>query len=149
MQREAAGYNKPYLVQFGIFLKNVFTKFDWGVSDKLYIGHSVGAIFFEKLPATMIVNLYSIIISIPIGIAFGVFAALKKNTWVDHFLSTVTMIAISVPSFVYAFIIQYLFYYKLSILPALMNSGTDYFTWDMFKSMLPAILLLYLHNNSL
>ena len=50
LQREAAGYNKPYLVQFGIFLKNVFTKFDWGVSDKLYIGRSVGAIFFEKLP---------------------------------------------------------------------------------------------------
>ncbi|MDD6035569.1 MAG: ABC transporter permease [Lachnospiraceae bacterium] len=142
LQREAAGYNKPYLVQFGIFLKNVFTKFDWGVSDKLYIGRSVGAIFFEKLPATMIVNLYSILISIPIGIAFGVFAALKKNTWIDHFLSTVTMIAISVPSFVYAFIIQYVFYYKLSILPALMNSGTDYFSWEMFKSMLPAIMSL-------
>lgn len=29
-RREAAGYNKPYLVQFGIFLKNIFTKWDWG-----------------------------------------------------------------------------------------------------------------------
>ncbi|MDE5588546.1 MAG: ABC transporter permease, partial [Acetatifactor sp.] len=29
-RREAAGYNKPYLVQFGIFLKNIFTKGDWG-----------------------------------------------------------------------------------------------------------------------
>ena len=35
-RREALGYNKPYMVQFGIFLKNIFTKFDWGVSDKLY-----------------------------------------------------------------------------------------------------------------
>lgn len=34
-RREAQGYNKPYMVQFGIFLKNVITKWDWGVSDKL------------------------------------------------------------------------------------------------------------------
>lgn len=142
LQREAAGYNKPYLVQFGIYLKNIFTKFDWGVSDKLYIGQSVGKIFADKLPATMLVNLYSILLSIPIGIAFGVFAALKKNTWIDHFLSTVTMIAISVPSFVYAFVIQYLFYYKWGLLPALMNPGKNFFTWSMFKSMLPAVLSL-------
>lgn len=142
MQREAAGYNKPIMVQFGIFLKNIFTKFDWGVSDKLYIGRSVAAIFLEKLPATMIVNLYSIILSIPIGILLGIFAALKKNTWIDHTISTLTMVVISVPSFVYAFIIQYVFYYKLSLLPALMNSGKDYFTWSMFKSMLPPVMSL-------
>lgn len=142
MQREAAGYNKPYMTQFGIFLKNVFTKFDWGVSDKLYLGRSVSSIFVEKLPATMIVNLYSILLSIPIGVILGIFAALKKNTWIDHFISTVTMITISVPSFVYAFIIQFVFYYKLSLLPALMNAGTNYFSWDMFKSMLPAIMSL-------
>lgn len=142
MQREAAGYNKPYLTQFGIFLKNVFTEFDWGVSDKLYIGRDVAKIFIEKLPATMLVNLYSIILSIPIGIGLGIFAALKKNTWIDHFISTITMIAISVPSFVFAFIMQYVFYYKLNLLPALMNAGTDYFTWSMFKSMLPPVLSL-------
>mgnify|MGYP003315859001 FL=1 len=38
MQREAFGYNKPYLVQFGIFLKNVFGDFNWGLSDQLYPG---------------------------------------------------------------------------------------------------------------
>lgn len=102
MEREALGYNKPIPVQFGIFLKNVFTKFDWGVSDKLYIGRDVAAIFADKLPATMIVNLYSIIFSIPIGIILGIFAALKKNTWIDHTISTLTMVVISVPSFVYA-----------------------------------------------
>ena len=100
LQREAAGYNKPYLTQFAIFMKNVVTEFDWGVSDKLYIGRKVADIFAERLPATMLVNLYSILLSIPIGIAFGIVAALKKNTWVDHFISTATMVFISVPSFV-------------------------------------------------
>ena len=74
-QREAFGYNKPYLVQFGIFLKNIFTKFDWGVSDKLYFGQEVAPMFVSKLPATMIINLYSIILSIPIGIILGIPAA--------------------------------------------------------------------------
>lgn len=142
LQREAAGYNKPYLTQFSIFLKNVFTDFNWGVSDKLYIGQNVATIFVDKLPATIIINLYSILISIPIGILLGIWAALKKNTMTDHIISTVTMVTISVPSFVYAFIIQYVFYFKLGLLPALMNSGTDYFSWGMFKSMLPAVMSL-------
>ena len=47
-RREAQGYNKPYLVQFGIFLRNIFTKFDWGLSDKLYFGQNVADIFLQK-----------------------------------------------------------------------------------------------------
>ena len=141
-RREAMGYNKPLLVQFGIFLKDVLTKWDWGVSDKLYVGREVFSIFAEKMPATVIVNLYSIILSIPIGILLGIFAALKKNTWIDHAISTLTMVVISVPSFVYALLIQYIFSYKLGWLPFLMNAGTDYFSWSMFVSMLPAVMSL-------
>lgn len=141
-RREAMGYNKPYMVQFGIFLKNVITDFDWGVSDKIYYGREVVDVFMEKLPASMVVNFYSIIFSIPIGIGFGIFAALKKNTWVDYLISTLTMVVISVPSFVYAFLIQYLFCYKLDIFPFLVKSGTDWFSWDMFVSMVPAIMSL-------
>ncbi len=141
-RREAMGYNKPYLVQFGIFLRDIVTKWDWGVSDKLYLGQDVANIFASKLPATMIVNVYSILLSIPIGIALGIFAALKKNTWVDHTISTLTMVVISVPSFVYAFLIQYFLSFKLGLFPFLMNAGNNFFTWSMFVSMLPAVLSL-------
>ena len=141
-RREAMGYNKPYMVQFGIFLKKIFTNFDWGLSDKLYFGQDVAQLFLSKLPATMIVNLYSILLSIPIGILLGIVAALKKNTWVDHFISTATMVVISVPSFVYAFIIQYIFAYKLGWLPFLMKAGRDYLDWGMFISMLPPVMSL-------
>ncbi len=152
-RREAMGYNKPILVQFGIFLKDVFTKWDWGLSDKLYVGRNVFDLFKDKMPATVVVNLYSIILSIPIGIILGIFAALKKNTWIDHTISTLTMVVISVPSFVYAFLIQYLLSYKLGWLPFVVDSlppGTDtlgeifaaYFSPDMFLSLLPAVLAL-------
>ncbi|MDE7298776.1 MAG: ABC transporter permease [Lachnospiraceae bacterium] len=141
-RREALGYNRPILVQFGLYLKAIFTRGDWGISDKLYLGQDVLKLFISKLPATMLVNLYSIIFSIPIGIALGVFAALKKNTWIDHAISTLTMVVISVPSFVYAFLLQYFLSYKISLFPFLMKGGTDYFSWSMFVSMLPAVMSL-------
>lgn len=143
-RREAAGYNKPYLIQFGIFLKNIFTKFDWGLSDVLYFGQDVAEIFKSKLPATIIVNLYSIFFSIPVGIILGIIAAIKKNSMTDHAISTLTMVCISVPSFVYAFVIQYYLSYKLGVLPFLMKSGTNYFSWSMFVSMIPAVVSLAL-----
>lgn len=142
MRREALGYNKPYLVQFGIFLKGIFTRFDWGLSEQLYTGRSVLSIFLEKLPATMIVNLYSILWTIPVGIILGILAALKKNTWVDYIISTLTMVVISVPSFVYAFLVQYIFCFRLRLFPLIMKGGSDYFSIEMFKSMVPAILSL-------
>lgn len=142
MRREALGYNKPYVVQFGIFLKNIFTEFNWGLSEKLYYGQDVWSIFTQKLPATMVVNLYSIIWTIPVGIALGIFAALKKNTWVDYTISTLTMVVISVPSFVYAFLVQYIFCYKLQWFPFLIKGGSDWLSWPMFVSMIPAILSL-------
>ncbi len=142
IRREALGYNKPYLEQFWIFIKGIVTKWDWGTSEKLYIGRDVWQVFVEKLPASMIVNLYSIIWTIPVGIGFGILAALKKNTWVDYLISTLTMVVISVPSFVYAFLIQYILCFKLRWFPFVMKAGTDYFSWEMFKSIVPPILAL-------
>lgn len=141
-RREALGYNEPYLVQFWLFVKNIVTKWDWGLSEKLYFGQDVWTVFVRKLPATMVVNLYSIIWSIPLGVGLGALAALKKNTWVDYFLSTATMVVISVPSFVYAFLVQYVFCYKLQWFPFLMKGGTDYFSWEMFRSLVPPVLSL-------
>ena len=141
-QRQAKGYNEPIPVQFYIFLRDIFTDFDWGVSDKLYFGQDVWVIFLSKLPVSMIVNLYSILISIPIGIALGIFAALKKNTWIDYAISTLTMVVISVPSFVYAFLIQYIFAFKLQWLPFLMAPSRDWFSWELIKSLIMPVMSL-------
>jgi oligopeptide transport system permease protein len=88
----------------------------------------------------MVVNVYSIVLSIPIGITLGIFAALKKNSGIDYFISTSTMVVISVPSFVYAFLIQYIFAYKLGWIPFLMKTGTDWWSWEMFLSILGPIM---------
>jgi oligopeptide transport system permease protein len=95
-----------------------------------------------KLPATIAVNLYSVIISVPLGILFGIYAALKKNKWQDQVINVIIMIFISVPSYVYAFLVQYFIGYKLGWFPIVIKTGTDYFSWDMFVSMVLPIMAL-------
>lgn len=141
-EREAKGYNKPILVQYGIFLKNIFTKWDWGIGEAMYPTQSVGAVFAEKLPPTLLLNIYSLIISVPLGILLGIFAALKKNKWQDHTISVLVMIFISVPSFIYAFIVQYLLSFKLGWFPFTIDAGTNWLSWSMFTSMIPPVLAL-------
>ena len=140
---EAWGYNEPIMTQYGIFLKNVFTEWDWGFCTTVGTKFTdVTTYIGEKLPATISVNLYSIVFSIPLGILFGIYAALKKNKWQDQIINVVVMIFISVPSYVYAFLVQYFLGFKLHWFPLIINSGTDYFTFDMFRSMVLPILAL-------
>ncbi len=144
MKREQMGYNKPIIVQFFIFIKAVLTKWDWGLGEQMYVARSVWEILMSKLPYTILVNLYSILIAIPIGLGFGIYAALKKNKWQDHVISTAVMVFISVPSYVYAFIVQYFLCFKFGWFPLTILSGekASLFSFEMFWSMLPAVLSL-------
>ncbi len=139
-RREALGYNKPILVQYFIFLQKSVFGGDWGISEALYRGQDVWDVFVSKLPFSMIVNVYASLFSVPFGMCLGIYAALKKNKWQDHAISTLVMVFISVPSFVYALLVQYVLCFKLQLFPLQMMAGTDLFTWPMFKSLVPAIL---------
>lgn len=146
VNREIRGYNKPILEQFYIFWKRIFLKWDWGLGEDYLPSQDVAKTFGKMLPATVLVNLYSIILSIPLGIGLGVYAALRKNKWQDQVISTGIMLFISVPGFVLAFLLQYIFYFKLGWLPALMASTTKYgwFSWTTFKSLIMPVFALSL-----
>ena len=142
MRREALGYNKPLIQQYGIFLRKSLLGGDWGVSEQLYVGQDVWAKFIEKMPATVAVNLYTMIFAVPLGLLFGIYAALHKNRWQDQVISTLVVIFVSVPSYVYAFLVQYFLCFKLKWFPFQILSGYNFFTWPMFVSMIPAVLSL-------
>ena len=143
-KREKMGYNKPIMVQYYLFLKSVLTERDWGVGEQMYEGLSVWTVLVQKLPYTVLVNLYSILFAIPLGLAFGIYAALKKNKWQDHLISTAVVVFISVPSYVYAFLVQYFLCFRLGWFPLTLESldNASLFSWRMFVSMMPAILSL-------
>ena len=134
----------PLIRQYGNFLVRTLLGGNWGTSEKLYYGQDCLQVFVSKLPATVLVNAYASLLAVPLGLLLGIYAALKKNRWQDHLISTGVMILVSVPSYVYAFLIQYLLCFRLQWFPLQMNAGTAYFTWSMFRSMIPAVLALSL-----
>ena len=142
MRREALGYNKPLIEQYGIFLTRTLFGGDWGVSETLYVGQNVWDVFMMKMPATVVVNVYTMIFSVPLGLLLGIYAALKKNKWQDHVISTAVMVFVSVPSYVYAFLVQYVLCFRLQWFPFQMKSGYDFLSWPMFVSLVPAIISL-------
>jgi len=114
--------DKPILTQYAIFLKEVVTAWDWGVSLKLSVNVPVWELIVDKIPVTLYINVFSLLISLPIGIAFGILAAVKKNTWVDYLTSFVVVLFISVPSFVFGTLLQYFIGFKLGLFPIIYDT---------------------------
>lgn len=135
----------PMMEQLGSYINRIFHgDFGIGVTMPEYRNKPVLDAFLTRLPPTILINVYSSLIGVPIGLALGIFAALKKNKWQDHLISTGVIVLISVPSIVYALLILYIFCFKLQWFPLRMDAGYDYFSWSMFKSMMPAVLSLCL-----
>jgi len=108
-------YVKPIFEQYTVWLKNIFTKWDWGRSTVIEPNSSAIKIIFERLPVSFSVNIVAVLLSVPLGIGLGIFAGLKKNTWIDHTISTLVMIFISIPSFVIIIFLVYFLAFKGSL----------------------------------
>ena len=143
---EALGYNEPLLTQYFIYWKNILTEWDFGTSWYISFRQPAMETLTSRLLPSVLVNLYSLLFSVPLGIALGIFAAIKKNKWQDSLISTAVMVCVSVPSYVYAFLVQYIFYFKLGWLPlqlySVADAGGSYMTLKMFHSMIAPILAL-------
>ncbi len=146
MNLKARGYFEPIPKQLISYLKRIITEGDFGIGVNMpgYANLPVWDAFVSRLPPTVLINIYSSLIGVPIGLGLGIFAALKKNKWQDQVISTLVILMISVPSIVYAFVIQYVFCFRLQWFPLMMDTGHDYFSWSMFRSMMPAVLSLCL-----
>ncbi|WP_147525424.1 ABC transporter permease [Acetivibrio ethanolgignens] len=143
---KALGYDEPLLLQYGIYLRNIITKWDFGTSWYIAFRQPAWDVLTERLLPTILVNLYSLLFSIPLGILLGIYAAVKKNKWQDSLISTMVMLFVSIPSYVYAFLVQYIFYSKLGWLPlqiySLADAGGSWVSSKMFYSMLAPVLAL-------
>ena len=111
-------YQKPIMEQYGQWLTNIVTEWDWGVSSHIQMGVSAGSIIATQLPYTVKINIFATLISVPLGILLGIVAALNKNKPIDHFLSTAVMVMTSIPSFVLITFLLLVFCYNNQILPS-------------------------------
>ena len=101
-------YKKPIIDQYFAWLSRIVTEWDWGVSQFISPNLSTTTIIMDRLPVSFKINIISVVISVPLGILLGIVAGLNKNTWVDHTISTLVMIFISIPSFV---VISFMIYF--------------------------------------
>lgn len=142
-RREAMGYGKPIYVQYFLYWKHIL-RGDLGLGEQMYVGQEVADMIQSKIPYTVAVNLYAILLAIPIGLGLGIYAALRKNRWQDHVISTAVVLFISVPSYVYAFLVQYLLCYRTGLFPLTAASRQEaaLISLPMLRSMFPAVLSL-------
>lgn len=130
---EKYGLNKPIFDQYLAYLGNIL-KGDFGYSFQ-----------FNNLPVTQIIadragpsiqlGLQAMVLGTVVGTFLGVVAAVKQNTWIDTFTSIFAIGGRSVPNFVFAVILQFIFAVVLEVLPIA-------FWRDGFKStILPTLAL--------
>ncbi len=133
--------NDPLPVQYFYFMEGIVTELDFGISVKLRPGLDVWEIIVSRLPPTMLINFISLFISIPLGLLFGMIAALKRNTWIDTLISVFVILFISIPSFVFASLLQYVLTFAIPIFPTLYDTNAATFGAMMFSMVLPIVAL--------
>ncbi|KAF0820544.1 MULTISPECIES: nickel ABC transporter permease [unclassified Cytobacillus] len=129
--REQLGLNKPLYIQYFEYLTNVF-KGDLGVSLKN--SQPVLDEILVRLPITIELAFFSIIITIVLGMAAGIISAVKPYSLTDISVMLVALLGISLPSFWFGLMLMYFFSVKLQVLPV---AGWD----SLLHVILPAITL--------
>src|SRR5208283_4338259 len=94
---QALGLNKPFLTQYGIWLRNIFLHGSLGNSlwDKLPVTDKILA----RLPVTLELAVLSLIISLIIALPIGIYSALRQDTVGDYFARSFAILCVAVPSF--------------------------------------------------
>ena len=110
--------NDPLWKQYLDYMKNML-RGDFGPSFK-YIGRSVNSIIEDGFPVSAVLGGVTIIFSLVVGIPAGIIPALNQNKWQDNLAMGIAIVGVSVPSFVMATLLMYVFAVKLRWFPAAM-----------------------------
>ena len=145
--RQQLGLDDPIIVQYQRFMVNV-AQGDFGLSYR--IKQPVSQLILERLPATLELVFASAIIAVFIGIVLGVFTGIRRYSWVSKIIMSVSLIGVSLPTFIIGIGLIYLFAVYLRWLPSSGRAGgierggwkTSLLTVDGGRSIiLPAITL--------
>ena len=112
--REQLGLDKPFLTQYFVWLGKLL-RGDMGNS---YVsGFSVFDTFISKLPATLLLTVTSILLTVIISIPLGILAAVKQNAVIDYIIRFCSFIGNSLPNFFVSLLLMYFLAIKIRIFP--------------------------------
>ncbi len=129
--REEYNLDKPFWLQYLLYLKGIFT-LDFG---KTFSGRPVTEVLATAFPITIRLAIYALLIEAILGILFGVIAGVRRGGIFDSTVLVLSLVVISVPTFVIGFLMQFFLGIKWGLLPATASTIS-------FKSLtMPAIVL--------
>jgi peptide/nickel transport system permease protein len=140
--RSDLGLDQPFYVQFVRFIGRA-AQGDFGLS--LRQGRSVSTLLKERLPATLELSFTAAILALVLGIPAGVYTALKRDTWLSHILLAISLIGVSLPTFLIGILLILVFAVVLGWLPSFGRGETVALGWwttgFLTKSGLKALIL--------
>jgi len=140
--RDTLGLNEPFVVQYWNFLVRA-AQGDFGISYRQ--GRPVGEIILERLPATLELAAVSGLFALTLGIGLGVFTAIRRNGFAANAIMTLSLIGVSLPTFLIGILLIYLFSVELGWLPSFGRGETVDLGWwttgFLTQSGLVAIIL--------
>lgn len=140
--RASLGLDKPVFIRYFYWLKNTLSG---NLGYSLITYQPVAKEILSRLPATLGLMGASMVLSILISIPLGMYTALNKNKFVDNFVSTLSYIGISIPSFWFSMILITIFALKLRLLPSvgMRTIGVNSFLDVLKHGILPTVVLSF------
>ena len=124
--RDRLGLNDPFIVQFARFLGNA-AQGEFGISYR--IQRPVAELIAERMPATLELVMASAILAIFLGIPLGVYTGINRDSWISKLILTVSLVGVSLPTFVIGILLIYIFAVILGVLPSFGRGEATQLGW--------------------
>ncbi len=113
--RQQLGLNEPIFIQLGNWY---WALLHGDLGDLFLLGRSVTTAIIERLPVTLSISFFALIMTVSVAVGSGVLAALRQNTWVDQLFMTFALLGVSIPNFWLGLLLIILFAVHMSWLPS-------------------------------
>ncbi|MCW5669806.1 MAG: ABC transporter permease [Hydrogenophaga sp.] len=124
--RTELGLDRPFFVQFGHFLVNA-VQGEFGLS--LRQGAKVSRLIAERFPATLELSMVAAVLALVVGIPMGVYAALRRGTFMSQVFMTVSLLGVSLPTFLIGILLILLFAVTLGWFPSFGRGEVTQLGW--------------------
>lgn len=129
------GLDKPILIRFLNYVKNMLIG-DFGVSYTISKNTPISTLLQTRLPISIRIGGQAVLLGTVVGLVLGIIAALKHNTIWDTLTTIISVLGVSLPSYVFALALSYSLGFKLTLFPLLYSADTPF-----KSSVLPTIAL--------
>jgi peptide/nickel transport system permease protein len=120
--RKVLGLNRPFFVQYWLYIKGIILHFNFGYSYEF--SQPVRSMIFQRLPATISLTVGAVIVWLLLGLPIGIISAVKSRSLLDRFTMGGSLVAISAPVYWLGLVSLYLFANDIGVIPIFDGSGT-------------------------